>query len=356
MHRRPARRGPAASTLLLLAALAFPFRPAGAAETFSRQYLTFGTLVEVAIYTADTERASRAAADLERHLQRWHREWSAWKGDGGLARLNRQLAAGKAAAVSAQLAAMLREAKSLSAETGGRFDPAIGGLIRLWGFDDSDNLPDRPPPDDAISAYERDRPSMAQVRIRDGRVSAPGQDTQIDLGAFAKGYGLDRAMEVLRGHGIDNAIVNAGGDLRVLGRHGDRPWRIGIRAPRGGGVLAAVEARDGEAVFTSGDYERFFEWHGRRYHHILNPATGYPARGLDSVTVITDRGARADAAATALFVAGPQQWAKLADAMDLPLVMVVEDDGTVQMTPAMAKRIQFLDHRPEHVETVEVAR
>ena len=142
-------------------------------------------------------------------------------------------------------------------------------------------------------------------------------------------------IDLLRARGIHNAIVNAGGDLRAIGTHGARPWHIGIRHPRKDGILASIDSAGDTSIFTSGDYERLFEVNGKRFHHILDPRTGYPATGTVAVTVVHENGAIADAAATALFVAGPADWADIARQMGIDRVMLVDSEGTIHMTPAM---------------------
>ncbi len=152
---------------------------------------------------------------------------------------------------------------------------------------------------------------------------------------------MDLAITRLRELGIQNAIINAGGNLRAIGKHGDRPWRIGIRNPRGEGVLASIETRGDESILTSGDYERFYEYQGKRYHHIIDPRSGYPVTGVISVTVIADDAATADAASTALFVAGPQRWREIAKKLGVTQVMLIDGQGRMVVTPAMAKRVRF---------------
>jgi thiamine biosynthesis lipoprotein len=184
---------------------------------------------------------------------------------------------------------------------------------------------------------------MADIR-RDGiKIQTQNPALKLDFGAFAKGYAVDRAIDVLREMGINNAVVNAGGDLRAIGRHGDRPWRVGIRHPREAGILASVEVEGDESVFTSGDYERYFDWEGTRYDHIIDPRSGYPAQGLSSVTVFSRQADLADAAATALFVAGPEEkdWLPVARAMGITGAMLVDDEGRVQITPGIRKRLYF---------------
>src|SRR3569832_1091603 len=149
---------------------------------------------------------------------------------------------------------------------------------------------------------------------------------------------------------IANASINAGGDLRAIGRHGDRPWHIGIRDPRGPGILAAIDIDGDESVYTSGDYERYFDYEGKRYQHIIDPRSGYPAEGAMSATVIYPGGGVCGGAATALMVAGPQGWREVVRGMQLKYAMLVASDRTVYMTPAMAKRMHFeIDPAPRVV-------
>ena len=182
---------------------------------------------------------------------------------------------------------------------------------------------------------------MYDIRYEGASLRGRNPAVQLDFGGFAKGYGVDRAVERLQAMGIRNAIVAAAGDIRVIGRHGDRPWRIGIRHPRQPGAIASLDMEGDENISTSGDYERYFEHAGRRYNHIIDPRTGYPAQGTASVTVVAHNGALADAAATGLFVAGPREWRKTAASLGVDQVMLVATDGTVYMTPGMAQRVRF---------------
>jgi len=132
----------------------------------------------------------------------------------------------------------------------------------------------------------------------------------------------------------------------VLGQSEGRSWRVGILDPRGEGVLAGLAVADGECLLTSGDYERYFEHQGKRYHHLLHPEHGYPARGTASATVIAQDCARADAAATALFVAGPDEWPLIAARMGIEQAMIVTDDGQVEVSPKLAPRLEFPHRQP----------
>jgi len=307
---------------------------------FHDRFFAFGTLIEVTLYGVDQERAIQASDLIEQEFHQRHADWHAWE-PGALSTTNEQLARLEPFSADPAVLPLLVEANRLSRLAQGLFNPTIGKLIALWGFH-ANELPVGTLPDaQAIKSLVEQAPSVADVTIEGDRVSNRNPAVAYDLGAFAKGYAIDRAIDRLRELGIDNAIVNAGGDLRGIGRHGERPWRIGIRHPRQPGVLASVELDGDDSVFTSGDYERYFEVDGKRYHHIIDPRTGYPADTATSVTVIHTDAAVADAAATALFVAGPDAWVAIARRMGIRYVMLIDTDGVIHMNPAMQARIHF---------------
>ena len=185
------------------------------------------------------------------------------------------------------------------------------------------------------------QPSSLDIHIDGLSLRSENPMVQLDFGGVAKGYAVDLTIRHLRAMGFSNAIVNAGGDLRAIGTHGDRSWRVAVRKP-GGGNIGPVQVMGDEALFTSGNYERFREDKTDRYPHILDPATGWPAKDIASVTVITDEGLLADAAATALVVAGLDKWTEVAQALELDQVAVVDESGTVYMTPKMEQRLEFI--------------
>jgi thiamine biosynthesis lipoprotein len=322
-------------TLLLLTAC----QPAP--EIYHDRMLAFGTLVDISLYGVTPDQGRAASARLQQQFQAQHQAWNPWQ-PGPLATVNAALAAGRGVAVDAQLAHLIERGQALAALSGDRFNPAIGGLIDLWGFNRADSaMPAAAPDPQALTQALAQRPQMLDISLDGLRISSRNPAVQLDFGAFAKGYAVDLALDTLREMGIENALINAGGDLRTSGRPGARRWRIGISNPREAGVLASLEVDGGESVFTSGDYERFFEHDGRRYHHILDPATGYPAGGVRSVTIVHQDAVTADAAATALFVAGPEAWPEVARAMGVNDVMLIDEQGRAHMTPTMAERIRF---------------
>lgn len=336
--------------LLLLAALLLS--SCGKDTIYREEAYIFGTRVEVSVYGEDETRARQAVATILQEFQRLHELLHAWK-PSALSELNNAFAKGKTARLTPELEAMLREAAQLSAQSGGLFNPAIGGLVQLWGFHADTFQPALPEPR-RLAALLAAQPQMADLNF----VSAPAASTissrnrsvQLDLGGYAKGYALDRALVLLKQQGIDHALINIGGNIIAHGSHGSRPWQVGIQHPRKAGPIATLALHDGEAIGTSGDYQRYFELDGKRYCHLIDPRTGKPTQGVQAVTVLT-RGARAgvlsDASSKPLFIAGGSgernDWLASARSMMLDEALLIDAAGTVHLTATMQKRLKFTE-------------
>ena len=348
------------SVLCLLAAC-------GKEQFHQEQAYVFGTLVDVSVYGENEPRARQAVGDVLREFQRLHNMLHAWQ-PSELSALNAAFAKGESKIVSPELATMLQDAAQLSAQSQGLFNPAIGGLIELWGFH-ADEFKPVLPDEKLIAQWVSANPQMSDLVFNPshpplvrGGAAAPSPDkgragegfeigsrnkaVQLDLGGYAKGYALDRAAAILRKQGINNALINIGGNIIALGQHGKRAWRVGIQHPRKSGALAMLELRNGEAIGTSGDYQRYFELGGKRYCHLIDPRTGYPMQGMQAVTILT-RGARAgilsDASSKPLFIAGAGGWRAAATQMDLPEAMLVDAQGNIHLTAGLQKRLEFAD-------------
>jgi thiamine biosynthesis lipoprotein len=333
MHRL--QLAPLLLSMALLAACGNTHDP-----VFHDRYLAFGTLIELTFYGVDQAHAETVSAEIEQQFMVWHRDWHAWE-PGLLTETNAQLATLQPFTLDPTLLPLLSEANRLSRLSNHLFNPAIGKLIALWGFQ-GNPLPEGSRPDPArIERWLEQAPTVDDVSIDGTRIVNRNPQLAYDLGAFAKGYAIDRVIEQLRKRGIHNAIVNSGGDLRAIGTHGERPWNIGIRHPRKDGILARIRTSSDTSIFTSGDYERLFEVDGKRFHHILDPRTGYPATGSSAVTVVHENAATADAAATALFVAGADEWQAVARRMGIDRVLRVDSSGAIHMTAAMQAIIEF---------------
>jgi FAD:protein FMN transferase len=342
MHPHAQRNGATRAVAAALALTIVGATLAGCAERgtrlFEQRLYSMGTWVDVTIGAESERLAAAAIADVESMLRRFEVDYYAWA-DGELARVNETLRDGREAEVGEELAALLVEARRLAAASGGAFEPGVGELVEMWGFHTAPAADASDPAPGAIEEWRRSAVRIEGLSIDAGLVRANGRRVKLDLGGIAKGEAVDRAIELLRRHGIRDALVNAGGDVRVIGTNRQRPWRIGIQAPRGEGLLGVIELADGEAAFTSGDYERFFERDGVRRHHILDPRTGYPVTDTQAVTVVAATGVDADAAATAVFVAGENDWRHTAAAMGIDAALRVGTDGTVQTTSIMRERL-----------------
>ncbi len=207
--------------------------------------------------------------------------------------------------VSAVTLDFLTESKRLCKKTGNFLDISIGSTLRLWGFASGHaHLPSEKSIEKSLELKGTD---FILIDRDNSTVYICKKGVSIDVGAVAKGYIIDKAIEFLKSVGISKAVVNAGGDIRFIGLKSENTfWRVGIRNPLShdkSDIIKVVNAGD-EAIVTSGDYERYFIKNGKIYHHIINPFTGYPARKVHSVTVIADKAFIADGLATAIFVMG----------------------------------------------------
>ncbi len=306
-----------------------------------QQSYVFGTLVEVSVYGAPEAQARQAIAAVLARFDELHRQLHAWQ-PSELSRLNAALAKGERAPLSPELAAMLGDAQALSNRSNDLFNPAIGGLIALWGFH-ADAPQARVPDAAAIRHWVSRQPRMRDLHLENGTAWSDNPAVQMDLGGYAKGRALDDAVRILSAHGVKNALVNIGGNVIALGMHGERPWRVGIQHPRKPGTLAALDLRDGEAIGTSGDYQRYFEAGGRRYSHLIDPRSGSPARGMQSVTVLVAgkrAGTRSDALSKPLFIDGAARLADNASRLGVSDYLAVDAAGQIHVSPAMKARLR----------------
>jgi thiamine biosynthesis lipoprotein len=334
--------------LLSLFVVACLLAACGRPEPWRQESYVFGTRVELAIAGVPEAQARAAADKVLRDFDVLHRTYHAWQ-PSELSALNEAIAAGRSQEVSPEFAGYIREAQAVAAAGDHLFDPGVGRLIALWGFHSDDILP-RLPDGPALKALIAQKPSVADLKLEGNRVSSRNTAVALDFGGYLKGVALDRAMALLKADGIANALVNIGGNVMALGtRDGaGTAWRIGIQHPRpqtvGGAPLATLELRDGEAIGTSGDYHRYFEIGGRRYCHLLDPRTGYPAEGTQAVTVLIApgkaTGMRSDALSKPIFIAGGE-WRAMATKLGVEAVLRVGADGTASATPAMQARLKI---------------
>ncbi len=330
--------------LLILATLALLLAACGRPAPHGQESYVFGTRVEVLVWGEPEDKARAAVAAVLREFDRLHRDYHAWQ-PSGMTALNEAIAAGRPHDVSPEFAGFIRDAQAAAARGEHLFDPGIGRLIELWGFHDDSfkpRLPDAARLDELIEA----RPSIANLSLDGNTVQSDNKAVALDFGGYLKGVALDRAAAALKASGIANALINIGGNVLALGAKGDTPWRVGIQHPRQGAPLATLALRDGEAIGTSGDYQRYFELDGKRYCHLIDPRTGRPSAATEAVTVLIPPGPQAgmwsDVASKPLFIAGPD-WRRLADKLGTRQVLRVDDTGRIEVTAAFRQRLEFAD-------------
>lgn len=309
-------------------------------EVHSDNILAFGTFIEVTLVGLKHEQAEVVMDKINTELKFYHYAFHPFQA-GPTGRVNSLLAATGEFTANPALIPLVKQSILYNKQSKGLFNPAIGQLIKLWGYHEEIPSEGPAPQDDEIQAIVKLNPSMQTITVHGVRMSNTNPAVKLDFGGIAKGYALDTILTHIQEMGVQNAIINTGGDLKVIGQGTNGPWKIGIRDPRGDGVIASLHANDGEAVFTSGDYERFFIEAGKRYHHILDPRTGYPAQNAQSVTVVHENGALADAAATALFIAGSEQWLDIAKNMQIKQALLVDRNGKIYVTRSLHQRLKF---------------
>ena len=312
-----------------------------------RKIIAFGTRVELSIYGGDVERVSAVMARIEARYREIDRDWYPYdrntvSSPGELQRINSALASGQSMDVSPALAGLIRRAAVIEQLSFGRFNPGLARLSELWGFDDVLRENWAPPPEAAVQEIVDAAPGSHHLHWAQNSLTSESTVTQIDLGGIAKGAILSLTADLLRDGGLENAIVNIGGDLTVLGNIHGRPARIGIRSPVADDPVGWLEIADGETVVTSGDYERYFEHEGEKYPHILDPKTGYPIQHTSSVTVIHPDPILADAAATALVVAGMAEFDQTCAALGIQQAVLIDSSGELRLTADMDRRVNWV--------------
>lgn len=318
----------------------------------SFQTEVMATRLEVTLPAADgTAEAAQAVFRIFRDADARLNEW---KESSPLSAVNRAAGA-EPVPVPEDLLRVLRRALEIAALTDGAFDPTWAALWGLWDFRAADPQASvKRIPDAEEIARRTALVDWTKVELDEeagtARLAEPGM--VLGLGGIAKGWALDRAAEELRRRGIESFLLQIGGQVLAGGRRrtaeGSRPWQVGIRDPRGvaDDFFARVPVTDG-SLSTSGDYESFFVVGGVRYHHILDPRTGWPARGLRSATVISPEATRADALSTALMVMGKEKGLALAEELPEVEAVLVDAEGEIVTTSGMTDRLE-LRHRPRH--------
>jgi thiamine biosynthesis lipoprotein len=316
-----------------------------------QESFVFGTRVEVVTEGVPEAQARDAINAVLREFDRLHRTYHAWQ-PSPLTDLNKGLTAGKTVTVDAEMAGLVKNAQTFAEQGDELFDPAVGKLIELWGFH-TDTFAPRLPDPQAVARLVKANPRMSDLKIDGTRISSNNPAVALDLGGIAKGWALDRAADILHQHGVHNALINIGGNIVALGSKGKQPWTVGIQHPRKSGAIATLALYDGEAIGTSGDYQRFFEINGLRYCHLIDPRTGAPAQHTQAVTILVtprpNAGMLSDAASKPIFLS-PDNWREMARRFNIAHVMRVDAKGRIAVTADMRARLRWAEgEQPDEV-------
>jgi FAD:protein FMN transferase len=306
--------------------------PAGvAAGWLKREEAIMGTAIVVELWSDDAAAGEAAIAAVMAEMHRIDRAMSPHKDDSELSRINREAAAAPVR-LSDEMTSLLTRAESFARLTGGAFDITYAAVGQLYDY----RARVRPSAEALASACRAVgwRGLALDRGARTVRFTRAGM--RIDLGGFAKGYAVDNATRILRALGIRHAMVSAGGDSRVIGDRRGRPWTIGIRDPRrGAGDVIAVLPLEEVSISTSGDYERYFDEGGERFHHLIDPATGRSPKDVRSVTVLAEDGLTSEALSKAVFVLGAARGLALIDTFPGVDAIVVDAAGALHYSTGL---------------------
>jgi len=310
-------------------------------------FTVFNAPVTLKFADTQVQTAMAAVEAAQQIMQPFYQRIHPWK-DSELTRFNAALQQDGEAVATDDLLELIKESQRLYHLTEGRFDPASGALVAMWGFHSSSpNRARQLPAAQEIEQWRSNRPRMEDLIIEGSRVRSTHPRLQLDFNAIAEGMAARRIRDMLRELGVRNCIFDPGGDLLIIGQAGRRPWNLAIQNPfgRSASPLASIELSGDWALYSSGSYQRRFEFEGRHYSHILDPRTGLPAADVLASTVLHADPVIADAAATALVVAGPSEAPSLASRLGLAGYLLVTADRTVHLSENWLNGLRFIDTR-----------
>ena len=292
------------------------------AEWYTNEQAIMGTVIRTELWSDDPLTAAEAIRLVNEEMHRIDRSMSTYKPDSEISRINRD-AAKNPVTISAELLDLIARGIEMSRLTHGAFDITYASVGQLYDY----RAGVRPDEKQIAATLPAISYRFVELDLVARTVFFARQGVRIDLGGIAKGYAVERGAGILRAQGIAHGLVSAGGDSRVLGDRRGAPWIVGVRDPRNSDRVVARLPLIDEAISTSGDYERFFEEEGVRYHHIISPATGHSASEVRSVTIIGPDATMTDGLSTSVFVMGLKDGLQLIDSLDDFEAVIVDKHG-----------------------------
>ena len=311
--------------ICLLLFLIFGYRASVNAESKNRKFnetrLLMGTVVEVIVISDKEDVARKSIADAFSAMERVDRLMSNFKEDSDISRINRG-AGIEDVAVDKDVIEVIKKSIYYSEISNGAFDITIGGVEELYKFEDKGRIPENGKFKNSVSLV-----GYKNIIINGNTVRLTKKGMKLDLGGIAAGYAVDKGIDTIKKNGVVDALINAGGDIRVIGESENGKWKIGILHSREENKLINTLTLKDISVTTSGDYRKYFISGGKRYHHILNPSTGLPTEGVQSVTIIAPLAVDSDALATAVFVLGKKKGMEMIERLKDVEGIIIDSDG-----------------------------
>lgn len=303
-------------------------------DTYSRDFFAMDTYITCQVLTEDKDLAEKALDGVEEAFLEIDRLTNRFDSKSHISAVNNN-AGISPVKVATDVFTIVETAITWSDKTDGAFNILIGSVMDLWGFGTEHSTV--PADGNLATALSKTDYHKIALDAKNSTIFLPEKDMVMDLGGVAKGYATDKAVANLKEMGIENALINAGGNVYAMGSKADgKPWKVGVQDPRNPQGIAKLLKVSDAALVSSGDYQRYFEVDGMRYHHILDPATGYPARACAGTTVIMKSATVADILSTALFIQGPEKGIALAEKLpQVEAVMIITGHGEVYGTEAL---------------------
>jgi thiamine biosynthesis lipoprotein len=307
-------------------------------EPYKETQFLMDTIIEITAYGPNAEKGVKAAFA---EFKRIHDLSNNFDANSQVSVVNQNAGKSKVV-VDSDLINMVQHSNELSDKLDGVFDVTIGPLTNLWGIGHKgDFVPSQAEIDKLLPLVNY---KMVELNATQNTIYLPKPGMMLDLGGIAKGYAADKAIEALKANGVTSALINAGGDVRVIGNKPDgKPWRIGVQDPRNSdGISAKISLTEWDTMETSGDYQRYIVKDGVRYSHIIDPHTGRQPREISSVTIVNNNSGDGDILGTAVFVLGVDRGLELLKQFPGNEAIVVTTDGKIIVTPALEGKIEVM--------------
>lgn len=299
--------------------------------------ISFGTVIniQIAVDASKQKVAQDSIAQIEQLLNQRHQQWHAWQ-DGELQQLNQQLREKKRATTSQDLLLLIQLSQRYYTLSDGLFNPALGKLIAAWGFH-ANKQPDKA----LIERIVKDIPTMDNLTLHNKTVQSSHPMLQLDFGGIAKGLAILQIKEVLKQQQLKHYLINIGGDLYASGNKHGKAWVAGIQNPFAKTALATLDITHASSLFSSGNYQRFYQDNQQHRHHIIDPRTGYPSEQASAVTVLHNDPITADVAATALMIAAQHEWSKISQQLGIKDYLIINDRQEIWSSQSLFDKTTF---------------